>query len=54
MPSSAGTMSEKTELMEILDSLKSKKSQSSESNQQHVKEELMMPVEAYNFYKTNY
>ena len=42
------SISDKIKLMEILGSMKS---QSSESKQQ---EELMLPVEAYNFYKTNY
>ena len=49
MESSTGLrISEKMKLEEILDSIKS---QSSESKQE---EEMMMHVEAYNFYKTNY
>ena len=49
MASSTGmSISEKTKLEQILGSIKS---QSSETKQE---EELMMHVEAYNFYKTNY
>ena len=49
MASSTGmSISEKIKLMQIFGSIKS---QSSESKQE---EELMMLVEAYNFYKTDY
>ena len=49
MASSTGmSISEKTKLEQILGSIKS---QSSESEQE---EELMMHLEAYNFYKSNY
>ena len=37
--------------MEILDSVKS---QSSESKEQLVNKDLVLPMEAYNAYKTNY
>ena len=41
----------KERVVQILDSIKS---QSSESKELDVKEELLLPMEAYNSYKTNY
>ena len=54
MISELGTIinpNQRIQLSEILDSIQS---QSSESKQHHVKEDLVMPMEAYNAYKTNY
>ena len=42
---------QRIQLSEILDSIQS---QSSESKQQNVKEDLVLPMEAYNLYKINY
>ena len=49
--STSMNIAEKLQMIKILGSMNS---QSPESNQENVKEDLILPMEAYNVYKTNY